>query len=153
MLGVVGPVKDLLLAGKLNLTLEQGAQKAVDVVGGLLKPGDDSVPILGQLEQFFEMFRSLQSWDQTPPSAQAMADLLGQIFVGVPADLLQKPYSELRAVLDRLSHVLPEGPELTAWRGRFRDAPNSGHRPIRSWLFPTSIGPAWRRASMENCSC
>src|SRR6476646_3866676 len=120
MLGVFGPVKDLLLAGKLNLTLEQGAQKAVDVVCGLLKPGDDSVPILGQLEQFFEMFRSLQSWDQTPPSAQALADLLGQLFVGVPADLLQKPYSALRAVLDPLSHVLPEGPELTAWRGAFQ---------------------------------
>jgi hypothetical protein len=120
MLGVFGPVKDLLLAGKLNLTLEQGAQKAVDVVGGLLKPGDDSVPILGQLEQFFEMFRSLQSWDQTTPSAQALADLLGQLFVGVPADLLQKPYSALRAVLDPLSHVLPEGPELTAWRGAFQ---------------------------------
>jgi hypothetical protein len=66
------------------------------------------------------MFRSLQSWDQTPPSAQALADLLGGFFVGVPADLLQKPYSALRAVLDPLSHVLPEGPELTAWRGAFQ---------------------------------
>ena len=119
MLDVFGPVKDLLLSGKLNLTLEQGAQKALEVVGGLLKPGDDSAPILSQLEQFFEMFRSLQSWGQKPPSAQALADLLGQLFVGVPADLLEKPYAALRAVLDPLRQVLPEGPELTGWRGAF----------------------------------
>lgn len=116
MLDVFGPVKELLLGGKLNLTLEQGAQKALESIGGLLKPGDDSIAMLGQLERFFEMLRSLQSWGEKPPSAQAIADLLGQLLVGVPADILEKPYSTLRAALDPLRHVLPEGAELTAWR-------------------------------------
>ena len=119
MLEVFGPAKDLLLSGNLDASLEQGAGKALELVQGLLKPGDDSKSVLDQLEQFFDLFRSLQSWEHTPPAAQALADFLGRLFVGVPADLLEKPYSPLRAVLDPLAHVLPQGPELTAWRGAF----------------------------------
>ena len=119
MLEVFGPAKDLLLSGNLDASLEQGAGKALELVQGLLKPGDDSKSVLDQLERFFDLFRSLQSWGHAPPDAQALADFLGRLFVGVPADLLEKPYAALRAVLDPLAHVLPQGPELTAWRGAF----------------------------------
>jgi hypothetical protein len=120
MLEIFGPVKQLLLAGKLNLSLEQGAARTLEVVQGLLKPGEDSKPVFAQVEQLFDMFRTLQSWGQTPPNAQKLAEFLGQLLVGVPADLLQKPYIALRAVLDPLRQILPEGAELTAWRGAFQ---------------------------------
>src|SRR5690606_21003954 len=99
VMGVFGPVKDLVLSGKLNMTLEQGAQKAVDLVGGLLKPGDAATSVLTQLERAFDMFRVIQSWDRKTPSPAALADFLGQFLAGVPADLLEKPYAVLRRAL------------------------------------------------------
>lgn len=121
VMGVFGPVKDLVLSGKLNMTLEQGAQKAVDLVGGLLKPGDAATSVLTQLERAFDMFRVIQSWDRKTPSPAALADFLGQFLAGVPADLLEKPYAVLRRALDPLKQVLPEGAELTTWRGALQE--------------------------------
>lgn len=116
MLDLLGPVKDLVLSGKLDVSLQEGAQRAVEAVGGLLKPGDDVTGLLGQLEQFLKMFQSVQAWRLKAPTPQAFVELLGPLLIGVPTDLLEKPYVQLRAALDPLRHVLPEGPDLGSWR-------------------------------------
>jgi hypothetical protein len=116
MLGVLGPVTDLVLRGKLDASLELGAQRAVDAVGGLLRPGDDTTGLLGQLEQFLVTFQSLQSWRQRPPTPQALVDLLTPLLIGLPTDLLDAPHGQLRAALDPLRQLLPAGAELAAWR-------------------------------------
>ena len=115
-LALLGPVKDLILGGKLDLSLEEGAKRAVEAIGGLLRPGDDSTSLLGQLEQFLGAFRSLESWRGSPPNPQALVELLAPLLIGMPIDLLEKPHAQLRAVLDPLRQALPEGADLLSWR-------------------------------------
>ena len=118
-LGVLGPVKDLILSGKLDGTLQGGAERAVEAVAGLLRPGDAGGDVLGQLQQFFEMFQALNSWRTRPPNPQALVELLAQLLLGTTSDFLEQPYTLLRTKLDPLRTVLPAGPDLSAWRGAF----------------------------------
>ena len=118
-LSVLGPVKDLILSGKLDGTLEEGAQRAVEAVSGLLRPGDSGSDILGQFQQFFEMFQSLSSWRTRPPSPQALVELLAQLLLGTSTDFLEQPYTLLRTKLDPLRNILPVGPDLSGWRAAF----------------------------------
>lgn len=118
-LDVIGPVKDLILSGKLDVTLQEGAQRAVEAVGGLLRPGDATAGPLGQLEQFFLLFQSIHSWRVKPPNPQALVELLAQLLIGTSTDLLEKPYALLRETLAPLDNVLAEGVDLASWRSAF----------------------------------
>ena len=142
-LGVLGPVKDLILGGNLDLTLQEGAQRAIEAVGGLLRPGDDATGPLGQLEQFFEMFKSLHSWRTKPPSPQALVELLAQLLIGASTDLLEKPHALLRAQLAPLSIVLPDGPDLAAWRAGFPARLSLWQELNAQLAVPISTGLKW----------
>ena len=116
MLGVLGPAKDLILRGSFDTTLQEGAQRALETVEGLLRPVEDADGPLGQLAQFFDMFQSLHAWRSNPPNPQALVELLAELLIGVSTDLLQRPYELLRTTLAPLDNVLVSGPDLTAWR-------------------------------------
>lgn len=118
-LSVLGPVKELILNGKLDGALQEGAQRAVEAVSGLLRPGDSGSDILGQFQQFFEMFQSLSSWRTRPPSPQALVELLAQLLLGTSTDFLEQPYTLLRTKLDPLRNILPVGSDLSGWRAAF----------------------------------
>jgi hypothetical protein len=117
MLAGLGPITELVRGGKLDTSLQDGVTRAVEAVGGLLKPGDDATGLLGQLAQFLKMFESVQSWQQRAPTPQALVEILAPLLIGASTDLLEKPFGQLRIALNPLREVLIEGPDLSAWRG------------------------------------
>jgi hypothetical protein len=116
-LAMFGPVKDLIMSGQLDRAMEEGVGRVLDVAASQLRPGDEVNEVLGNLEEFFTLFRSVLDWSHHPPTPAAAARVFAAILIGAPDDLLARPAEILESALSRLDDVLPDGADLRAWRG------------------------------------
>ncbi|MEO6121582.1 MAG: hypothetical protein ABIW46_01205, partial [Acidimicrobiales bacterium] len=118
VVGLFGPLASAFRSGGVEQALS-AALAAVTSVGLDVGRGPAQLPdALAGLDDLFAMVATLVSWRTSPPSPEGLADLVARAFAGVPLDLLDAPAAALEAALAPLDDILPEGPQLRAWRAQ-----------------------------------
>lgn len=117
VLGFFGPLKEALLAGKIDEVMEKAVAKVFDQVGDLFKPSDEVKAAQEGLTEFFDLFGAMMKWKTAAPRPEEAVNLLSRALIGIPHNLLEEPAAHLEAALRPLSEVLPSGSDLTLWRG------------------------------------
>lgn len=116
VLALFGPLKDGLLSGRIDQDVTGFIEKTIGDLGSLFKPGAEVTSLLGELEQFLNLFQSMLGWKDRQPSADEVANLIARGLAGMAPDVLDKATTALSAVLAPLADVVPGGAELTRWR-------------------------------------
>jgi hypothetical protein len=116
VLGLLGPLKDVLLTGDLESAFQQALDTAQEAVGRLFRENDEVSQVQQGLAEFFRLFRVMLGWQTQTPRPEEVVDLLSRALVGVAPDLLHAPVVALEAALAPLGNLLPAGADLTRWR-------------------------------------
>ena len=121
VLGLLGPLKDTVLSGKLDQDLADIIARTLESAGSLFKPGDEVRRVLGELESALGVFRSVIEWQHRPPRADEVAELIARGLAGMPPGLLAAPAAALDAALAPLASLPPPGGDLDRWRQAAED--------------------------------
>ena len=115
-LSVFGPVRELLDGGGFEKLVGSALERGLDITGSLTRENENLTEIVGELEEFFRLFRFMLGWGDAAPAPAEVAKLLSQALAGVPLDLLDAPAAALEAALAPVGRLLPGGADLTRWR-------------------------------------
>jgi len=116
ILGLLGPLRDMFLSGKVEESLKRGVEKVVDLAGTLGRETGELAQLGGELREFFKLFSQMLQWKQTKPSAEDVARLLCRALAGLPMDLLTEAGEALEKALHPLEDLRTHLPDLPAWR-------------------------------------
>ncbi|HSO18709.1 MAG TPA: hypothetical protein VLT88_04590 [Desulfosarcina sp.] len=105
VLGLFGPLKDAVLSGRIEEDLTGFIRQALEQTGGLFTPGDEVTALMGELETFFRLLRSMLGWQDHPPSPEDVAELIARALAGMAPDLLDAPSRALEAALTPLEEL------------------------------------------------
>jgi len=116
VLGMLGPLKDTVLSGKIDQSLTDAIARTLDSTGSLFQPGGEVGRVLGDLEDALGVFRAVVEWQHRPPRPDEVAELIARGLAGVPPNLLAAPAAALDAALAPLASIPPAGSDLELWR-------------------------------------
>jgi hypothetical protein len=111
-----GPLKDVLLSGKLEESIGVAVTQALDKVGGLVKENEQIKGMYGELDDFVGLFRMMVSWKTSAPNLDELVNFLSRVLVGVAPDIFVRVSAALKASLGPLDLLIPAGADLTLWR-------------------------------------
>lgn len=113
----LGPLRDALLSGDFDRAFQEAVGKCFESLEGMTRERDELLSGVGGMQEFFQLFTSMLSWRTTTPNPEAVVHFLSGVLVGLPADVLSRPAAEVERILAPARNLLPQGADLTAWRG------------------------------------